>query len=98
MAKRKVKPKFITLFYYTVSGGDGSAYPRFFTTKEARDAYMEAEEESDYFEGFCEADGQIDFAIEADGTIVDAMKHTSPDFFLKYGGKINPKHSSLDSD
>lgn len=61
----------VKLYYYVVSGGDGSAYPKFFTTQEKRDAYMEIEEESDDFEGFCEADGEIEFLVGPGGVITE---------------------------
>jgi len=61
----------ITLYYYVQSGGDGSAYPLFFTTKEKRDTYMRAEENSKYFEGFCEADGDVTVIVNPDGTVTD---------------------------
>jgi hypothetical protein len=64
----------ITLYYYTCSGGDGSAYPRFFTTKEKRDAYMDAEENSKYFEGFCDADGEVTVIVNPDGTVTDPTR------------------------
>ena len=54
----------VKLYYYVVSGGDGSAYPKFFTTQEKRDAYMEAEENSKQFEGYCEADGEVEFEVD----------------------------------
>jgi len=82
-------PTLHTLFYYVVNNGDGSASPKFFTTKEARDVYMKAEE--DWGEAFCESDGQLDFAIEDDGSFADARKYTMPDYFEKYGGRFNPK-------
>lgn len=57
----------IVLYYYVVSGGDGSAYPVFFTTKEKRDAYIKAEEEV-FDEGFCEADGEVNVTVNIDGS------------------------------
>lgn len=71
----------VKLYYYVVSGGDGSAYPKFFTTQEKRDAYMEAEENSKHFEGFCEADGEVEFEVDENGIVPEKM----PDWLLKPG-------------
>lgn len=62
-----------TLYYYTMNGGDGSAYPIFFTTAEKRDKYIEDYENCSYFEGFCESDGEFTFSVE-NGKIVCEQK------------------------
>lgn len=68
----------VTLYYYTVSGGDGSAFPQFFSTKEKRDRYMELTERG-YSEFFCEADGEITINVDEDGKITPATKYTNLD-------------------
>jgi len=60
----------VDLYYYVVNNGDGSASPRFFTTAAKRDAYRDAEERSEYFEGFCESTGHIEFTVKKDGKLV----------------------------
>lgn len=59
----------IKLFYYVCSGGDGSAFPRFFSTKEKRDAWAAIEEEREDSDAFCDADGEITLDISETGAV-----------------------------
>lgn len=56
----------IKLFWYITNNGDGSASPVFFSTREARDAYIEVKESSRSFEGFCESDGEDTFEVNTE--------------------------------
>jgi hypothetical protein len=70
-----MKVKFWT---YTESGGDGSAYPRFFANEEQARAYME-QSEKDSGEGWgedCVASHELEF--DEDGKLLN------PDVYVPY--------------
>lgn len=69
-----------TLYTYVRNNGDGSPSIKYFRSKESRDKLME--EEEDGGEAFCEADGELNFYILDDGTIVDARMYD--DFYVKH--------------
>lgn len=59
----------VTLYYYLVSHGDGSVGVKWFRHKDLRDSYQEAEENSDSFEGFNDAAGEVTFQVDPNGEI-----------------------------
>lgn len=63
MTKRENMKK-ITIYYRTVNGGDGSAYPNFYTTAALADWY-----ENNDDEGFCESTGSLDIFISEESEI-----------------------------
>jgi ABC-type transporter lipoprotein component MlaA len=58
----------ITVYPYADSGGDGSVVLLYFSSKEKRDAYREAHEDSDSFEGFTDNDHQFQIEVLDDGS------------------------------
>lgn len=56
----------ITMFYYIVNNGDGSASPRFFPNESERDDFMKKEEE-EWGQCFTDAYGKKDFLVYEDG-------------------------------
>lgn len=66
------------IYYYIINGGDGSAIPRFFSSKEKRDRYMKFEENTDC--PFTEADGETDIELDMNGNIIpDARPYSGWD-------------------
>lgn len=60
----------ITLHYLVENGGDGSAYPKFFSTAAKRDEYLEKDKESSCYEGWGEdCTGSITVKADAEGNL-----------------------------
>jgi hypothetical protein len=65
----KIKIKF---WSFTESGGDGSAYPRFFATEEEAEAYCKKQDE-EFGENFTECVSSHELVVDEKGNILKGM-------------------------
>ena len=63
----------VKIYTYTESNGDGSYTTRNYPTMEERNAYGEAYEASDYYEGCCDAYSSVTFTFDEDGLALDGF-------------------------
>jgi hypothetical protein len=79
-----------TFWYSTQNGGDGSAYPLFFTTEELA---RWDENNPKYDEGFCESVSCIEIESEGPVTMAKALDATAY-YQRRFGGAYNLEWAS----